>query len=464
MRKYLTYLDSESYLFWKIEVTGRSFLIEHGKMGTFGKKEFRILAGEIECLKIAKTLVEEKMQQGYVTTGEGYIATYELPSELKKSLAEERIVKTEYGSFVLFAHHDITLITVTIDHHFRDSDDLPAALGANPYSNQKGLFCTTAYSLVKESPETYQTDGLLVWLPLLELFGTWNRTLKQLHLFEKTPWTSIEKDLGYYLAGDTKVRFPNMLAREKVLDYFDFIPDDLPAKIKSILSHPVYTNQAEVEDLLGRYEQRLLRHPWCSELEGTYEALVNLYHRMGQAHERDAEYEQAIEWLGRSLLVVNQSHHFRSKVFIDIFIQLSFCYFETSKFDSSLRYMKMYQVYDSKAWETCEQIITSISRVQQLYEEAMASGQKAIQQRSAECYEEAIRITHEAIKIAPNDPLLHFNLACFYSLSYKTKEALYHLEEAIKKGYKDKVKIANEQDLENIRSTREFKEIHQRYF
>jgi hypothetical protein len=68
------------------------------------------------------------------------------------------------------------------------------------------------------------------------------------------------------------------------------------------------------------------------------------------------------------------------------------------------------------------------------------------------------------MKVAPNDPLLHFNLACFYSLSFKKQEALYHLEEAIKKGYDNQAKIVNERDLENIRSTKEFKDIRQRYF
>jgi tetratricopeptide (TPR) repeat protein len=181
-------------------------------------------------------------------------------------------------------------------------------------------------------------------------------------------------------------------------------------------------------------------------------------------YEREADYELAIEWLRRSLQIVGQSQYFRSKIFIDIFIQLSFCHFERSQFDLSLRYMKMYQLYDSTASDTCEQIMSSISRVKKLYDDALASCRKATEQRSEECYAEAIRITHRALTMAPNDPLLHFNLACFYSLSFKTEDSLLHLEEAIKKGYDNHGRIVSERDLENIRGTYGFKAIRQKYF
>ena len=176
------------------------------------------------------------------------------------------------------------------------------------------------------------------------------------------------------------------------------------------------------------------------------------------------EYTKAIHWLERGVMVVSQSRHFRNQVFVDILIQLSFCYFELSRFDLSLHYLNMYQSMDDSAWETCEQIKATINNVQKLYGEAMASYQRAVEQQSAECYEEAIRITHQAVRLAPNDPLLHFNLACFYSLSYKKREALHHLEEAIKKGYKNQSRIVNDQDLKNIRNMKEFDEIRQRYF
>lgn len=434
-----------------------------GDVGTVGQNTIEVFDNERECLRIATELVDGKKASGYGVTSEGYIAKYELPSTLRKNLAERSCVNNSAGSFVLFASQEIKLISVVVDHH-RISNNSEVRLPGNPYGERKGVFCTTAYSLVAESPDQYPAEGLLVWLPLLELFGTWDRTHQQLYVFADISWAEIANDLPDYLRRCIeKEGLLNILECEKLLDNFDFIPDDLPDRIKNILSGPLEIKRSEAEEFLGLYEQRLLRHPWCSELETTYEALVNLYHRLGQLHERDAEYNEAIEWLGRSLLVVNQSHHFRSQVFIDIFIQLSFCYFETSKFDSSLRYMKMYQVYDASAWETCEQIITSISRVKQLYEEAIMSGHRAIKQRSADCYEEAIRITHEAVKIAPNDPLLYFNLACFYSLSYKTKEALYYLEEALKKGYKNHRQITHDEDLENIRNTREFEVICQRY-
>jgi tetratricopeptide (TPR) repeat protein/predicted DNA-binding WGR domain protein len=464
MRQHLTYLDNESYLFWEIAVTGCSFRITSGKVGTVGLTSINICQGEKECFTRVDRLIEQKKSEGYFATHEGYITKYELPDALKKFLFQKRTVKIGDKIFGLAPSYEIKLISVVIDHHWQSSTAWPALVG-NPYKEQQGFFCTTAYSLVSKSPDENDTEGLLIWLPLLELFGTWDRVHRQLYLYPDASWIEIEENLPNYLQRKINSdRFTNVLAREKVLDYFDFIPRDIPGKIKDILLRSAVLKIEDAEEFLELYEPRLLRHPWCSELEETYKALVVLYHRIGQVYEREAEYFKAIEWLERSLLVVNQSSHFRSKVFIDIFIQLSFCYFETSRFEASLRYMKMYQVYDATAWDTCEQIKESICRVQQLYADAMASCQRAIEQRSAECYEEAIRITHEAVKKAPNDPLLHFNLACFYSLSYKTKEALYHLEEAIKKGYDNPMKIIHDGDLENIRSTKEFKDIRQRYF
>jgi predicted DNA-binding WGR domain protein/tetratricopeptide (TPR) repeat protein len=465
MRKYLTYLDRASYLFWCVEVTGSSYIVSRGKVGTVGQVSVHVADSEEESLRSASLLIEEHEQAGYVTTSEGRIVNYCLPSEMKSMFAEERVVNTAIGSFVLPSFPEIKMISVLVDHHTTPQDAfLPSFIG-NPYREQKGLFCATAYSLVTKAPQKHPSVGMLVWLPLANLFGVWNAVGRQLYIFPETTWTDVYSRLNFYLTCCAEPeQLLNVLSIEKALDNFDFIPDDLEAQIDWILAKPQPLKLAEASEFLRRYEPRLLRHPWCKELEKTYDALVGLYHDIGKVYEREADYALAIGWLRRSLQVVGQSQHFRNKIFIDIFIQLSFCYFETSQFDLSLRYMKMYQLYDSSAHDTCEQIMSSISRVKKLYDDALTSCKRANEQRSEECYAEAIRITHRALVMAPNDPLLHFNLACFYSLSFKTEDSLRHLEEAIKKGYDNHGRIVSERDLENIRGTYGFKAIRQKYF
>jgi tetratricopeptide (TPR) repeat protein/predicted DNA-binding WGR domain protein len=465
MRKYLTYLDHASYLFWSVEVTGSSYVVSWGNVGTIGQASVHIASSEEESLRSAKLLIDKYEQAGYVTTIEGCIVNYSLPEEVKSMFATERVVQTVIGSFVLPSFPNIKMISVLVDHHAVPRDEFLPSLAGNPYREQKGLFCATAYSVVNKTSENHSSIGMLVWLPLSNLFGTWDHVRRQLYIFPDATWIDVYSNLDYYLACcATPEQLPNVLSIEKILDNFDFIPDDLGSQVNWILSKPQQIKLAEANEFLRRYEPRLLRHPWCKELEKTYDALVSLYHDIGQVYEREADYGLAIEWLRRSLQIVGQSQYFRSKVFIDIFIQLSFCYFERSQFDLSLRYMKMYKLYDSAASDTCEQIMSSISRVKELYDEALISCKKATEQRSEECYAEAIRITHRALAMAPNDPLLHFNLACFYSLSFKTEDSLLHLEEAIKNGYDNHGRIVSEQDLENIRGTYGFKAIRQKYF
>jgi predicted DNA-binding WGR domain protein/tetratricopeptide (TPR) repeat protein len=465
MRKYLTYLDHACYLFWCVEVTGSSYIVSWGKVGTVGETSVHIADSEEESLRLTQLLIDEHEQAGYVTTSEGRIVNYSLPEEMKSAFAIERIVQTEIGSFVLPSFPNIKMISVLIDHRAMPRDQFLPSLVGNPYREQKGLFCATAYSLVTITPANHASVGMLVWLPLANLFGIWDTVRRQLYVFPETSWSGVYSKLNYYLTCCADPgQLPNVLSTEKILDTFDFIPDDLETAINWILSKPQPIKLVEANEFLRRYEPRLLRHPWSIELEKTYDSLVSLYHDIGQVYEREADYGLAIEWLRRSLQVVGQSQHFRSKIFIDIFIQLSFCYFERSQFDLSLRYMKMYQLYDSSAHDTCEQIMSSISRVKKLYDDALTSCKRATEQRSEECYAEAIRITHRALAMAPNDALLHFNLACFYSLSFKTEDSLLHLEEAIKKGYDNHGRIVSERDLENIRDTYGFKAIRQKYF
>jgi tetratricopeptide (TPR) repeat protein len=59
--------------------------------------------------------------------------------------------------------------------------------------------------------------------------------------------------------------------------------------------------------------------------------------------------------------------------------------------------------------------------------------------------------------INPLYPLLHFNLACYYSLTGKTQDSLSALKKAVELGYKNYQDIPADPDLENLRTDPGFK-------
>ena len=73
-------------------------------------------------------------------------------------------------------------------------------------------------------------------------------------------------------------------------------------------------------------------------------------------------------------------------------------------------------------------------------------------------YEGAIKDFSRALKDAPNDADLHFNLACCYSIEEETMMSLYHLDKAIENGYQKFDKIHRHSFLSYIRQQPQFQE------
>lgn len=69
---------------------------------------------------------------------------------------------------------------------------------------------------------------------------------------------------------------------------------------------------------------------------------------------------------------------------------------------------------------------------------------------------EAIEDFEKGLEIEPRDVALHFNLACAYSMEENKDKSLYHLDQAIKNGYKDFEKIKTKDDLAFLRIQEEY--------
>jgi len=66
-------------------------------------------------------------------------------------------------------------------------------------------------------------------------------------------------------------------------------------------------------------------------------------------------------------------------------------------------------------------------------------------------YREGLAIDLKLAKLRSNDPVVHYNLACSYSLLGQVDEALETLRRAIALGYRDFNHMQRDPDLENLR-------------
>ncbi len=74
---------------------------------------------------------------------------------------------------------------------------------------------------------------------------------------------------------------------------------------------------------------------------------------------------------------------------------------------------------------------------------------------------EGLRIDRKLARLIPNDPTVHYNLACSLSLLARPDAALDALENAIQLGYADPDFMAKDEDLAALRSDRRFGELLQ---
>ena len=76
----------------------------------------------------------------------------------------------------------------------------------------------------------------------------------------------------------------------------------------------------------------------------------------------------------------------------------------------------------------------------------------------AKKYDEALEALRSLEKINASNPLLHYNLACYYSLTKQPQASLGSIKKAVDLGYKGFQEIQTDPDLENLRNAAEFAE------
>jgi tetratricopeptide (TPR) repeat protein len=77
-------------------------------------------------------------------------------------------------------------------------------------------------------------------------------------------------------------------------------------------------------------------------------------------------------------------------------------------------------------------------------------------------FEEGLKIDGRLCKLQPNDALVHYNLACSYSLTAQLDLAAAILEKAINLGYCDFKWMARDPDLKKLREHAAYKKIEEK--
>jgi tetratricopeptide (TPR) repeat protein len=78
-------------------------------------------------------------------------------------------------------------------------------------------------------------------------------------------------------------------------------------------------------------------------------------------------------------------------------------------------------------------------------------------------YSEALEVDLRLVRLRPNDPVAHYNLACSYAQSLQTDHAIKALRRAMELGYRDFRHIRQDRDLDPIRSDPRYQQLIREY-
>jgi predicted DNA-binding WGR domain protein len=66
LTRYFEYVGGSSRKFWEISVSGKSFTVRFGRIGTAGQSQSKTLSDESACRREADHLAIEKIKKGYI--------------------------------------------------------------------------------------------------------------------------------------------------------------------------------------------------------------------------------------------------------------------------------------------------------------------------------------------------------------------------------------------------------------
>lgn len=77
-------------------------------------------------------------------------------------------------------------------------------------------------------------------------------------------------------------------------------------------------------------------------------------------------------------------------------------------------------------------------------------------------FQNGLRVTRQLVQLRPTDPIVWYNLACFYSLNRQLRHAADALNQAIERGYRNFHVLRRDPDLANLRKHAVFQRVRLR--
>lgn len=77
-------------------------------------------------------------------------------------------------------------------------------------------------------------------------------------------------------------------------------------------------------------------------------------------------------------------------------------------------------------------------------------------------YEKGLAVDRQLVRLVPENPTVHYNLACSLARLDRRDEALDALEHAVTRGYADAEFMQSDEDLESLRGESRFQELVRR--
>lgn len=76
-------------------------------------------------------------------------------------------------------------------------------------------------------------------------------------------------------------------------------------------------------------------------------------------------------------------------------------------------------------------------------------------------FKDGLQVDRRLARLCPEDPLVHYNLACSFSLTEEFRKAAHALRKALQSGYRDFEHLRRDSDLEPLRQTNLYAAIEQ---
>lgn len=77
-------------------------------------------------------------------------------------------------------------------------------------------------------------------------------------------------------------------------------------------------------------------------------------------------------------------------------------------------------------------------------------------------WNQGLEVDLQLVRLVPESPTAHYNLACSHALLGRVEEALGNLEHAVRLGYDDDRFMAEDEDLESLREEQRFRALLER--